>query len=615
MIKRIASVLLICVMLAGLVPALGTEARAETVMSAWEFVERLISCARDYKTLYVMGGFGAPMTPGNKVRYINGYSYNGEPERAAMINAADSETFGFDCVCLIKGILWGWCGDASRPYGGAVYASNGVPDVGTETIIGLCSEVSKEFDTDSMLPGELLWMPGHVGIYIGDGLAVECSPAWENKVQITACNQTIAGYNRRNWTKHGLLPYVDYTNENCEHKWNGVGVCERCRFAYDFEATLDQSVCGTYTVIKPGGFLPRVDGPYDAAARESYILSPGERGTLVGAVTNAFGNVWYKILYENETKTGYAYSTWIDTEHVHSFDELVMCDEGAHPHYGFYKCLCGETRYRTDRENFVETCPKCLDSVRPEKPELFGLNRQYTELDDIAFNWRPSENGAVYYSLYIDRLNDGEFEPYDSSPEAARGETKRLPPGSYRAQIVAYDPDHSEADGSGALQSASDYAYFQVFSSQTAHNYQLSSNVAAECEKDGALVYVCADCGETFTVTVPAIGHYLAHIAAVEATPVADGNIDHFRCMLCGKCFADGGAATGLDPADVAVKYTAPTGDVNEDGKLNSRDVIALMKLILTPDPELTAASDVNSDGKLNSRDVIELMKLVIAQS
>ena len=56
-------------------------------------------------------------------------------------------------------------------------------------------------------------------------------------------------------------------------------------------------------------------------------------------------------------------------------------------------------------------------------------------------------------------------------------------------------------------------------------------------------------------------------------------------------------------------------GDLNGDGKLNSRDVVALMKFLLQPNAELAAACDVNADGKLNSRDVIALMRLVLAQA
>lgn len=55
-----------------------------------------------------------------------------------------------------------------------------------------------------------MWLPGHIGIYIGEGLAVESSPKWADGVQITACNCSKAGYHRRNWEKHGKLPYVTY---------------------------------------------------------------------------------------------------------------------------------------------------------------------------------------------------------------------------------------------------------------------------------------------------------------------------------------------------------------------------------------------------------------------
>lgn len=177
-------------------------------MNNTEFVNDLISIAKNYKTLYVMGCFGSPMNATNKKRFTTNHSYNKQASRTKMINAASSDTFGFDCVCLIKGVLWGWNGDKNKVYGGAVYASNGVPDIGADTMITKCSNVSTDFSKIEV--GEAVWMSGHIGVYIGDGLAVECTPSWENGVQITACNCNKAGYNRRNWTKHGKLPYIQY---------------------------------------------------------------------------------------------------------------------------------------------------------------------------------------------------------------------------------------------------------------------------------------------------------------------------------------------------------------------------------------------------------------------
>ena len=176
-----------------------------------EFTEKAKSAALNYHTIYVMGCFGAPLTGGNIARYTNNHPYNKRPERTAMIlDKADQDYFGFDCICFIKGLLWGWKGDIHQNYGGAVYASNGVMDVDPQGMLNLCSGVSDDFS--SVTPGEYLWLQGHCGIYLGDGLAAECTPAWDNKVQITAVGNIAArnGYHMRNWVKHGKLPFVDY---------------------------------------------------------------------------------------------------------------------------------------------------------------------------------------------------------------------------------------------------------------------------------------------------------------------------------------------------------------------------------------------------------------------
>ena len=69
-----------------------------------------------------------------------------------------------------------------------------------------------------------------------------------------------------------------------------------------------------------------------------------------------------------------------------------------------------------------------------------------------------------------------------------------------------------------------------------------------------------------------------------------------------------------------AASARALSGDVNGDGKVNSRDVIAVMKAVLAqnagmayPAGFIFKAADMNGDGKLNSRDVISVMKAVIA--
>lgn len=174
-------------------------------MKVKEFIEKALDIANNYKTLYVMGCFGAPLTAANKKRYTANHSYNMQAKRRAMINAASGDTFGFDCVGLIKGILWGFTGDKSKSYGGAVYGSNGVADVNADTMIAkYCTNVSTNFN--NIVAGEVVWLKGHIGIYIGDGKVVESTPDWKNKVQVTKLSQ-------RKWTKHGKLKYIDYSKQ------------------------------------------------------------------------------------------------------------------------------------------------------------------------------------------------------------------------------------------------------------------------------------------------------------------------------------------------------------------------------------------------------------------
>ena len=191
------------------------------VMTNTKFVEKCIDVAKNYKTIYVMGCFGAPLNGDKVTRYCNNHSYNRQRERKSLIKSvANKDYFGFDCVCLIKAILWGWNGNTSKSYGGATYKSNGVPDINADTMIEECSELSTDFG--KIEKGEAVWCEGHIGVYIGNGLAVECSPRWANDVQITAVGNIgkQKGYNTRYWTKHGKLPYISYGEE--AKKYNGT---------------------------------------------------------------------------------------------------------------------------------------------------------------------------------------------------------------------------------------------------------------------------------------------------------------------------------------------------------------------------------------------------------
>lgn len=88
--------------------------------------------------------------------------------------------------------------------------NHGVPDIGADSMIKVCTGVTTDFSNIEV--GEAVWMEGHIGVYVGDGKCVECTPKWTNNVQFSNLGN-ISKYktgNYRVWTKHGKLPYVKY---------------------------------------------------------------------------------------------------------------------------------------------------------------------------------------------------------------------------------------------------------------------------------------------------------------------------------------------------------------------------------------------------------------------
>lgn len=181
-------------------------------MDSGQFVSRLKDIVQNYRTVYMWGVFGAPVSERIIAQKAKQYpSWYTPARQQSLRKLAGFGYFGFDCVNLIKGVLWGWCGDSMQSFGGARYQSNNVPDVSADGLLKLLRDISSSFS--GIMPGEVVWLPGHVGVYLGDGLVIEATPAWENGVQITKCLNVTGGapgWQARFWRKHGKLPWIRY---------------------------------------------------------------------------------------------------------------------------------------------------------------------------------------------------------------------------------------------------------------------------------------------------------------------------------------------------------------------------------------------------------------------
>lgn len=67
------------------------------------------------------------------------------------------------------------------------------------------------------------------------------------------------------------------------------------------------------------------------------------------------------------------------------------------------------------------------------------------------------------------------------------------------------------------------------------HNWQLTSEEKATCEKDGSKTYTCEDCEETKIETILAVGHKFSSWKTIKAQNIYSGAVQERICSACGK--------------------------------------------------------------------------------
>lgn len=179
------------------------------IMNNKDFVAKAKDIATYYNTVYANGTLGQLLT--NDLinscakRLPRWYTKDRINYLRTLVG---KNYYAFDCCGTIKAILYGWDRGKLPHYGQAGYP----PDTDELTILKMCTDVSTNFKNIPL--GAYLWVDGHCGLYIGNSQAIECTPKWQNKVQITnVANLGNTSGNARTWTKWGKLPWVDYQAE------------------------------------------------------------------------------------------------------------------------------------------------------------------------------------------------------------------------------------------------------------------------------------------------------------------------------------------------------------------------------------------------------------------
>ena len=148
------------------------------------------------------------------------------------------------------------------------------------------------------------------------------------------------------------------------------------------------------------------------------------------------------------------------------------------------------------------------------------------------------------------------------------------------------------------------------FYGQIKNDYQSSYDGAS-----GKYVLVMPAGADASGVTDPVLAGYVADGGAYDFYLKKDGIFYQFRLEPSGASDNVTSVAWNVEPPTDFDDAPAPDGDVNGDGKINARDVIALMNAVLgksAPGFSFYCA-DVYTDGRLNARDVQAVMKAMLS--
>ena len=130
-----------------------------------------------------------------------------------------------DCVCVPKATIWGMA--TVPPKGQNIHTPGkyGLDDLTCEELINACYDLSSDFyKTDD---GECLYLPGHIGTFVGDFSfrwnnrdwvcnVIEATSDFEHGIIATYVDSRGVRSNGKGgeicgrWTKHGKLPWIEY---------------------------------------------------------------------------------------------------------------------------------------------------------------------------------------------------------------------------------------------------------------------------------------------------------------------------------------------------------------------------------------------------------------------
>lgn len=181
-----------------------------------------------------LGSYGAVQYRDGNTTYAPTYEWN--------VMLWKNNAWHCDCLGFVHCLVNGFTGDKKKLGGGAVMDEFVLASDEATTLNKYCTNISKDFT--KLTKGELLYMDGHVGLYVGeiepfkDGRifnVAECTMAFGGGGMLTYVASNGGRFNHKGgarvgtWTAHGKFMCIDYTAKKEEPEITPSTILNICK--------------------------------------------------------------------------------------------------------------------------------------------------------------------------------------------------------------------------------------------------------------------------------------------------------------------------------------------------------------------------------------------------
>lgn len=242
------------------------------------------------KTVYMWGEYGRKVTNstinGKMIQYPDHYDKDRVTYFKSLVN---NEYYGYDCAGLIKSY---WMSN----YGTKSVSYNSKYDLDAYGITLGNAKEKGSISTIPNIPGLLLYMKGHCGIYLGNGKVMECTSNEKISGQKygKVCISNLSDRSWQNWVKSAWLNYETETKTDTNLYYTVKSGDNLTKIAKMYNISVNDLV--SFNNIKNPNLI-YVNQKIMIPSSKKYVI---KKGDTLSSIASKYNMTWQELYAKNK---------------------------------------------------------------------------------------------------------------------------------------------------------------------------------------------------------------------------------------------------------------------------------------------------------------------------